>query len=150
MDELHCSPTRGNQLRLSSNSCGIGPRPVQIPRVPTGRAQGTKTPGPTCGKSTCAVDSVDSLPRQGAHGALAATPGGTTHAVAFPVKVKDTLGAGDAFDGGFIAAQLAGMPVEAALRWGNAVAALKIGQPGARGLPLRDEVEQFLVAQPAG
>lgn len=83
--------------------------------------------------------------RHGLDGALAATPGGTRHAAAFAVdKVVDTVGAGDAFDGGFIAARLAGQNVAAALRWGNAVAALKIGQAGARGLPSRAEVEQLL------
>jgi fructokinase/2-dehydro-3-deoxygluconokinase len=91
------------------------------------------------------------IARQGLAGALAATPGGTTHVDAFTVKnVVDTLGAGDAFNGGFIAARLHGLPIEEALRWGNAVAALKIGQPGARGLPVRTEVEQLLAAQPAG
>ncbi|MBN1563656.1 MAG: carbohydrate kinase, partial [Anaerolineae bacterium] len=57
------------------------------------------------------------------------------------------LGAGDAFNGGFIAARLAGCPVAEALRWGNAVAALKIGQPSARGLPSRTEVEQLLLTE---
>ncbi len=83
--------------------------------------------------------------RRGAAGALAASPGGTSHAGAFSVKrIVDTLGAGDAFNGGFIAARLEGHTVEEALRWGNAIAALKIGQPGARGLPGRGEVEQLL------
>jgi sugar/nucleoside kinase (ribokinase family) len=89
--------------------------------------------------------------RHGPAGALAATPGGTLHASAFPVKrVVDMLGAGDAFDGGFIAARLEGREVASALRWGNAVAALKIGQPSARGLPGRAEVEALLAAEPAG
>jgi sugar/nucleoside kinase (ribokinase family) len=89
--------------------------------------------------------------RQGLAGALAATPGGTTHAQAFSVEnVVDTLGAGDAFNGGFIAAQVECRPVAEALRWGNAVAALKIGQPGARGLPVRAAVEALLAAQSAG
>jgi sugar/nucleoside kinase (ribokinase family) len=89
--------------------------------------------------------------RHGPAGALAATPGGTLHAAAFPVKrVVDMLGAGDAFDGGFIAARLEGREVTAALQWGNAVAALKIGQPSARGLPGRAEVEALLAAQPTG
>jgi sugar/nucleoside kinase (ribokinase family) len=80
--------------------------------------------------------------RLGAQGALAVTPEGEIiHAPAFPTQVVDTVGAGDAFDGGFIAARLAGLDIEEALRWGNAVAALKIGRHGARGLPGLAEVQ---------
>jgi fructokinase/2-dehydro-3-deoxygluconokinase len=81
--------------------------------------------------------------RLGADGALAAGPAsdGIIHAPAFPTTVVDTLGAGDAFDAGFIAARLAGCDLRQALRWGNAVAALKIARPGARGTPSREEVE---------
>jgi sugar/nucleoside kinase (ribokinase family) len=83
--------------------------------------------------------------RLGGEGALAVGPGGMVHhAPAFPTSVVDTLGAGDAFDAGFIAARLAGHDVPEALRWGNATAALKIARPGARGTPVREEVEKRL------
>lgn len=82
--------------------------------------------------------------RLGADGAFAAAPEGSFRVPAFFTPIVDTLGAGDAFDGGFIAARLAGYDIGEALRWGNAVAALKIGQPGARGTPSREEMEQLL------
>ena len=83
--------------------------------------------------------------RIGERGALAALANGTiTQAPAFPVPIVDTIGAGDAFDGGFIAARLAGLDVQDALRWGNAVAALTIQHPGARSSPTRDAVADFL------
>ncbi len=84
--------------------------------------------------------------RQGADGALAAgpLPGGTCYVPAFPTPVVDTLGAGDAFDAGFIAARLAGCDTREALRWGNATAALKITRPGARGTPLAEELGRLL------
>lgn len=78
--------------------------------------------------------------RLGPKGALAAAPGVNLYAPAFSLPVVDTLGAGDAFNAGFIAAHLAGRDLAGCLRWGNATAALKIGQPGARGLPGRAEV----------
>ena len=84
------------------------------------------------------------IARQGADGALAATPEGVVQIAAFATQVVDTVGAGDAFDGGFIAARVAGHDVRQALRWGNAVAALKIRRSGARGLPMHDEVEEML------
>jgi sugar/nucleoside kinase (ribokinase family) len=84
--------------------------------------------------------------RLGADGALAAGPhsGEIYHAPAFPATVVDTLGAGDAFDAGFIAARLAGCDVGEALRWGNAAAAFKIGRPSARGSPSRAELERLV------
>jgi len=84
--------------------------------------------------------------RLGADGALAAGPllGETCYVPAFPTPVVDTLGAGDAFDAGFIAARLAGRDTREALRWGNATAALKIACPGARGTPSREELERLL------
>jgi fructokinase/2-dehydro-3-deoxygluconokinase len=82
--------------------------------------------------------------RQGDQGASVTTPEETFHVPAFPVHVVDTLGAGDGFSGGFIAARLARIGVREAARWGNAVAAFKIGRAGARGLPTMDELEQML------
>ncbi|MFA9491938.1 MAG: carbohydrate kinase family protein [Anaerolineales bacterium] len=82
--------------------------------------------------------------RGGERGAWVATYGETFHVPAFHAAVVDTLGAGDAFDGGFIAASLEDVGVREATRWGHAAAAYKIGQVGARGLPSRDDVEHIL------
>lgn len=82
--------------------------------------------------------------RLGEKGALVCTPDELFHAPAFPARVVDTLGAGDAFNAGFIAAQLAGTDIGEAARWGNAVAALKIECKGARGLPNRESVFERL------
>ena len=82
--------------------------------------------------------------RLGSKGALAASLAGMVVVPAFPTQVVDTVGAGDAFDAGYIAARIAGLDIETALRWGNAVAALKIARPGARSLPRRAEVERLL------
>lgn len=83
--------------------------------------------------------------RLGAQGAMAVAAGQDPVTVpAFPVKVVDTLGAGDAFNAGFIAACIEGQPLAEAVRWGNAVAAQKISQPGARSSPHRKEVEAML------
>jgi fructokinase/2-dehydro-3-deoxygluconokinase len=84
------------------------------------------------------------IARLGKQGALVVTPKETLHAPAFQAKVVDTLGAGDAFNGGFIAARLANVDVGEAARWGNAAAAFKIGKSGARSLPMMDELKQIL------
>jgi sugar/nucleoside kinase (ribokinase family) len=82
--------------------------------------------------------------RQGPHGALLVTPTQEVHVPAFPVPVVDTLGAGDAFNGGFIYAHLAGKALPDCVRWGNAAAALKITRQGARGLPSLAEIETMI------
>ncbi len=85
------------------------------------------------------------IARLGAAGVIAVSPNEVIRVPAFPARiVVDTVGAGDAFNAGFIAARLEGHPLEEALRWGNAVAALKLGRPGARGVPYRSEVEALL------
>lgn len=84
------------------------------------------------------------IARLGESGAFLAWPGGEAHVRGFPVKVADTLGAGDAFNAGYIAARLASLSEPDAVRWGNAVAALSIMRPGARGTPSRAELETFL------
>jgi sugar/nucleoside kinase (ribokinase family) len=82
--------------------------------------------------------------RLGPGGAVAASAGHVITAPGFAVPVADAIGAGDAFNAGFIAARLRGAPVEASLRWGNAAAALTITRPGARSTPSLSEVESLL------
>ena len=84
------------------------------------------------------------IARNGRHGAIACSAGGAVSMPSFKVQVADTVGAGDAFNAGFIAARLRGVDVGDALRWGNAVAALTISQPGARSTPTRRMVEVLL------
>ena len=84
--------------------------------------------------------------RLGAGGALACTADGSMiRSHAFPVEAANPVGAGDAFNGGFVAAMVEGRGLVEALRWGNAVAALKVARPGgARDLPDRAEVVALL------
>ena len=82
--------------------------------------------------------------RRGSEGAWVTTPKEAFNVSVFPTQVVDTLGAGDAFNGGFIAACLANVGTREAARWGNAVAALKIGRSGARGLPSLEELKLAL------
>lgn len=71
--------------------------------------------------------------------------GEVRHMPAFKVKVVDSLGAGDAFHGGFTLALTEGRALEDALRFASAVAALKCTKfGGTAGAPTRAEVEDFL------
>ncbi len=69
--------------------------------------------------------------KQAEHGATAAADGQRVHVPAFPVAaVVDPVGAGDAFDAGFLAGLLRGLPLEEALRLGARLGAECVGQLG--------------------
>ncbi|HEX8161935.1 MAG TPA: PfkB family carbohydrate kinase [Pyrinomonadaceae bacterium] len=85
----------------------------------------------------------------GARGALLYHEGRfvKSSALAVPGGCRDTTGAGDAFHAGFLHAMLRGEDVEASLRTGSAVAALKCRRLGARaGLPTPRELSELLAA----
>lgn len=67
------------------------------------------------------------------------------HLPGFRVAVVDTVGAGDAFVGAFVARLTAGDPVYEAAVFGMAAGALAVTRPGAQsGLPTAREVREFL------
>ena len=74
---------------------------------------------------------------------------GTTriHAPAFPVSVVDTVGAGDTFDGAFIAATLKGYAKEDAMTIANAAAAYCVSQSSGRASPTRTQLDAFLALE---
>lgn len=84
----------------------------------------------------------------GERGSLCRVGGREILTPAFPVTVVDSTGAGDVFRAGFIAAWLHGGAdgtVEEALRWANAVAAMKCRGLGARTTtPTLPELRGFL------
>jgi sugar/nucleoside kinase (ribokinase family) len=70
---------------------------------------------------------------------------GLQHLPAFKVTAIDSLGAGDAFHGGFTLTLAEGRPLPDILRFASATAALKCTKfGGASGAPTRAEVEAFL------
>lgn len=81
----------------------------------------------------------------GAQGALACHAQGIVRCPAFQVPVVDTTGAGDCFTAAFLTAYLRKFPLEQALRYAQAAAALSIQGYGARGaLPNDKQVRNFL------
>jgi ribokinase len=64
---------------------------------------------------------------------------------AFPVDVRDTTAAGDTFNAALAVAVAEGQPIEAALRFANAAAALSVTKFGAQAsIPARVEVQQLV------
>ena len=82
----------------------------------------------------------------GSHGMTWLGEGGSEQTMpAFPVHTVDTLGAGDIFHGAFTLAMAEKMPIETAMRFSAAAAALKCTRHGgAFAAPKRDEVEALL------
>lgn len=63
----------------------------------------------------------------------------------YKVKVQDTTGAGDSFNGGLAVGLSQGLSLKGACKFGNAVAALSTTKLGAQtGMPTKAEVEQFI------
>lgn len=85
----------------------------------------------------------------GAQGALYLGPEGLIQVPPLNAGlVRDTVGAGDAFNGGLAAALAEGQDLRAALRFATATAALSVTRPGAAAsMPQRAEIAALLMAQ---
>jgi len=82
---------------------------------------------------------------QGSKGAICRHMDETFQAGVFNVESKDTTGAGDSFNAGFLSKRLAGGDVSTCLRYGSAcgaIATTKLG--GSTASPTASEAEQFL------
>lgn len=87
--------------------------------------------------------------KQGAAGCTVATANEIVQSPGFPVKVVDTVGAGDAFAAAFIAGQLRGGSLVQAARLANAMGALTTTQRGAgTRIPPREALLQMLADSP--
>lgn len=82
--------------------------------------------------------------RDGANGSTAFTPEGESAAAAFAVEVADTIGAGDVYNAGFIAATLERLSLPDALTMANAVSAYTVSRTGSQNSPTRSELDAFL------
>ncbi len=89
------------------------------------------------------------IARHGAGGATLYSPSGVIKQPIFPVRVCDTVGAGDAYDAGFIAALQKGETPQNANRLACATAAYCVARTGGRSTPTAQELRDFLAAYPA-
>jgi 2-dehydro-3-deoxygluconokinase len=83
--------------------------------------------------------------KRGSKGSLALVGDLSITQPAFPVEEVDPVGAGDAFDAGYLAGHLWGLGAEERLRAANAMGALCVATLGDyEGLPDREELRSFL------
>jgi len=81
----------------------------------------------------------------GAEGLCWVDDQGTRRVPARRVKAVDTVGAGDTLVGALVTALAEGQPIEKALAFAQAAAAIAVSRPGVQdAMPRRDEVEQLL------
>jgi ribokinase len=84
----------------------------------------------------------------GAAGALVATGQGLAQVPAFPVEPRDTVAAGDVFNGSLAVMLAEGHDLVAATRFAAAAAAISVTREGAQAsAPHRSEIEAFLTAR---
>ena len=82
--------------------------------------------------------------KAGPKGAAIYSKSGGYQMPAFPVNVIDTVGAGDIFNGGFLAAYVQGRHIDECLLWGSAAAAYSLQFAGAGNAPNSKQLEIFL------
>lgn len=81
----------------------------------------------------------------GKAGVLAVTADKKEHFKNYDVKVVDTTGAGDAFNGGFVTALSEGKDIFEACRFGNVVSNLAVTRLGTSiAMPTRQEIDDFI------
>jgi ribokinase len=81
----------------------------------------------------------------GSKGAFVLTKEGKVQVPAFKVEAIDTTAAGDTFCGSLAVALVEGKPMEEALRFASAAAAISVTRMGAQpSVPYRKEIEAFL------
>ena len=85
---------------------------------------------------------------RGAAGVLVAAEENCTHVPAFPVEPRDTVAAGDVFNGCLAVMLAEGLDLVAATRFAAAAAAISVTREGAQtSAPRRGEIEAFLAAR---
>jgi 5-dehydro-2-deoxygluconokinase len=83
--------------------------------------------------------------KMGAVGTRAISSDRTLFLPSYPIEVVSTIGAGDGFGSGFLYAILKGMPVESALKYGNAAAAIVVSRlMCSEAMPSLSEVEELI------
>jgi 2-dehydro-3-deoxygluconokinase len=88
--------------------------------------------------------------KRGEKGSVVVIGGEVLEHPAFPVEDVDPVGAGDAFDAGYLAGHLWGLEAEDRLRVANAMGALSVATLGDyEGLPDREELWAFLEGRQA-
>jgi 2-dehydro-3-deoxygluconokinase len=109
---------------------------------------GAATP-PELATSIAGLGPAQVIIKRGEAGCLALVDGRIHTRTAIPVRVIDTVGAGDAFVAGYLAELLAGLPVDERLATAVTLGAFACVNPGDwEGFPTRDELVLLTASEP--
>ncbi|MCI8474089.1 MAG: sugar kinase [Oscillospiraceae bacterium] len=86
--------------------------------------------------------------RMGGDGAFLVSDSGEELQKPYQVTVKNTTGAGDAFNAGFIAGMLQGLSLSEAVLQGSAVAGFKVAGNSSRHTPTPEQLKEFMAKTP--
>lgn len=115
-----------------------------------GRPPARLSPGaaPELAEALHALGPRSVILKLGDQGAYYCGDTGCFQSAAFPVEVRDTTAAGDTFNAALAVALAEGQPIERAMRFANAAAAISVTRLGAQAsAPTRAEVDSFLTAR---
>jgi ribokinase len=104
--------------------------------------------GPELAGALCRLGPKTIILKLGDQGCFHYDDAGYWHLPAFPVEVRDSTAAGDTFNAALAVALAEGQPIDRALPFANAAAAISVTRLGAQAsAPTRAEVDSFLEAR---
>lgn len=127
------------KLRLARKYCNyvLGSIDVEIPMF-------AEIKDPIRAAEALAAEGKTVILRNSSDGAIICENGSFVHQPAYPVKVVDAVGAGDAYNAGFLYGMYKGLSAVEANKTACAVAAYCVAHSGGRACPTPEELDVFI------
>ena len=145
--QLNPAPAYKLSKELLSKITYITPNDLEL-SILTGMKTDTLENAKKAVKKLLSMGPKNVISTLGGNGAMIGDKKGIRHIPGFKVKVVDTVGAGDAFNGGFAYAISKGHKIDDAVRFANAVGGLAVTKQGAfPSMPSLEQVNALIKSQ---
>lgn len=145
--QLNPAPAYKLSKELLSKITYITPNDLEL-SILTGMKTDTIDNAKKAVKQLLSLGAKNVISTLGGNGAMLGNKDGIVHIPGYKVKVVDTVGAGDAFNGGFAYAISQGYEIIKAVKFANAVGGLAVTKKGAfPSLPTLKEVKKLIESQ---
>jgi ribokinase len=145
--QLNPAPAYKLSKELLSKITYITPNDLEL-SILTGMKTDTLENAKKAVKKLLSMGPKNVISTLGGNGAMIGDKKGIRHVPGFKVKVVDTVGAGDAFNGGFAYAISKGHKIDDAVRFANAVGGLAVTKQGAfPSMPSLEQVNALIKSQ---